>query len=104
MPQTANQPPFAELIPDETGDYTLTVFLTFDRQDDRQDGRPSLFGQYCVEAGRESGHWYLRVSPWDGTVDNDNVLTGPAVVDLSEQTGGTDPLTALRALLAGGSA
>jgi hypothetical protein len=45
----------------------------------------------------------LRVSPWNGRLEED-VLTGPPVVDLREQTEGPDPLALLRALLTGGGA
>ncbi len=108
---TATVPPFADLIPDATGDYTMTIWVDFDRQDDRRDDdgrfRPEnlapFLGSYCVEAGREGGAWRLRVSRWRGR-NEDGAIKDPPLVDLSDQTAGTDPLTALWLLLSGGSA
>ena len=107
---TATVPPFGDLVPDEGGDYTLTVWLRFDRQDDRRDGDEHFapdnlapfIGSYCLEAACDDGAWRLRVSPWTGDYRDDN--QGPPLVDLRDQAGGTDPLTALWMLLTGGSA
>jgi len=101
--------PFAELAVPDTGDYTVTCFISIDRQDERRgpdghfvpDQGPPFYGAFCVEAGRESGVWSLRVSPWSGEFESDNVLTGPPVVYLTDQTDGPDPLALLRALLTG---
>ncbi len=104
--------PFADLIPDETGDYTLTIFLGFNRNDDRRDAgghfvvspdhyRGSMAGNYCIEAGRRGGAWRLRVSPWTGEFGDDGDILGEPIVDLRDQTDGTDPLTALYQLLTG---
>ena len=111
MHQSATDP-FAALIPDAAGDYTLTIDLTVNREDDRRgpdghwapDRRESFDGRYAVAAGREAGRWYLVVTPTDLDADGDVVNTGPAVVDLRDQTDGTDPLTHLRALLTGATA
>ncbi len=107
---TTTVPPFADLIPDAAGDYTLTVWIDFDRQDDRRrgdgpfapDNLAPLFGAYCVEAGREDGAWRLRVSRWRGHTE-DGEIKDPPRVDLRDQTTGVDPLTALWLLLSGGS-
>jgi hypothetical protein len=98
---------FPGLADHDGGDYTLTVFLSIDRQDDRcdADGRlnpetmPSFRDDYCIEASREDGVWRLRVLPWTGR-HHEN-MTGPAVVDLTDQRKGLDPLGLLRALLSG---
>jgi hypothetical protein len=108
---TATVPPFADLVPDASGDYTLTVWIDFDRQDDRHggdglfapDNLAPFIGSYCVEAGRDDGAWRLRVSRWRGH-DEDGALKDPPLVDLRDQTTGTDPLRALWLLLSGGSA
>jgi hypothetical protein len=56
---------------------------------------------YCIEAGRNHGAWSLRVSPWNGEMEGDDVLTGPPLVALRDQIEGADPLARLRALLTG---
>ena len=107
---TSTVPPFADLIPDATGDYTLSIWIDFDRQDDRRgddrrflpDNLAPFIGSYCVEAGRDDGAWQLRVSRWRGH-DEDGALKDSPLVDLRDQTAGTDPLTALWLLLSGGS-
>jgi hypothetical protein len=66
-------------------------------------GGPAETRDYSIDAGRVDGAWSLRVSPWNGRLEED-VLTGPPVVDLREQTEGPDPLALLRALLTGGGA
>ena len=107
---TATVPPLADLIPDEAGDYTLTVWLRFDRQDDRRspdglflpDNLAPFVGAYIVEAGREQGAWRLRVSRWWGDDAAGDDIKAPFVVDLTDQTQGKDPLTALWLLLTGG--
>ncbi len=109
---TATVPTFADLIPDAAGDYTATIWVDFDRQDDRRggdglfapDNLAPLFGNYCVEAGREDGAWRLRVSRyWGFDTEDGDTIKDPPIVNLRGQTTGTDPLTALWALLSGGS-
>ena len=65
---------------------------------------PPFYGEYCIEAGRSRGAWSLRVSPWTGSLTDDDVLSGPQVVDLRDQTDGPAPLSLLRALLSGQAA
>lgn len=93
------------------GDYTLTVYLSIDRQDDRHDAdgmfrlenHPPFFRRFCIEAGRKDGAWRLRVLPWDGD-HHDDMLGEPPVLELSDQREGEDPLMLLRALLSVGGA
>src|SRR3712207_917812 len=97
--------PLPELDDDDDGGYDLTVFLTVSL--DRYPGgivdaamQPTP-RDYCVETGRMDGRWHLRVSPWSGSLQGDDVRTGPPVVDLRDQHDGRDPLTALIGLLSG---
>ena len=101
---TTNQPtaPFPELAAAGDDGYDLSVWLTFtlnrypagvvaaESVEDRQ---------LCIEAGRSDGRWQLRVSPWTGSLPDEDVLAEPPIVDLRDQTEGPDPLTLLRALL-----
>jgi hypothetical protein len=109
MTMTTNQTtaPFPELEAAGDGTYDLCVWLTFNCV--RYADSATLAGsdemrEYCIESGRSRGGWHLRVSPWNGSLTDDDVLTGPPVVDLRDQTEGPDPLTLLRALLTGESA
>jgi hypothetical protein len=109
MTMTTNQTtaPFPELEAAGDGTYDLCVWLTFNCV--RYAGSATLAGsdemrEYCIESGRSRGGWHLRVSPWNGSLTDDDVLTGPPVVDLRDQTEGPDPLALLRALLTGESA
>jgi hypothetical protein len=99
--------PFPEIEDAGDGTCDLCVWLTFNCV--RYAGSATLAGwdamvEYCIESGRGPGGWHLRVSPWNGSLTDDDVLTGPPVVDLRDQTEGPDPLTLLRALLTGESA
>jgi hypothetical protein len=58
--------------------------------------------EYCVEASRMDGAWHLRLSPWNGNLAGDDVLTGPPLIELENQTAGPDPLRLLQGLLSGG--
>jgi hypothetical protein len=102
----ATSTPFPEL--EDAGDiYDLCVFLTVILSRDPGDGvadAPGKIREYCIESGRNRGAWHLRVSPWNGSLTDDDVLTGPPVVDRRDQTEGPDPLALLRALLTGESA
>jgi len=87
--------------------YDLSVWLTFtlNRYPAGDIGAESIEErQLCIEAGRNHGAWSLRVSPWTGSLTDDDLLAGPPVVDLRGQVEGPDPLTLLRALLTGGRA
>ncbi len=107
---TTTVPPFADLIPDDTGDSCLSVWVEFDRQDDHRgpggrflpDNLAPCIGAYIVNAGREDGAWRLRVSRWRGDEEDGTNITNPPIVNLQNQTEGTDPLTALWLLLSGG--
>jgi hypothetical protein len=107
---TTNQPtaPFPELADQGSTDvYDLTAFLTVNvaRPPSGAGTDPSNeTREYCIESGRTRGAWHLRVSPWSGSMTDDDVLTGPPMVDLRGQTAGSDPLALLRALLTGGGA
>jgi hypothetical protein len=100
MDAAAPFPEFADL----DGAYDLSVWLTFNLV--RYPSGvvvdvPDETREYCMEAGRHHGAWHLRVSPWTGSLTDDDVLAGPPVVDLRDQSEGPDPLTLLRALLSG---
>jgi hypothetical protein len=100
--------PFPELADQDDDDtYDLCVWLTFNLV--RYPGGVGVdvldeTREYCIESGPNRGAWRLRVSPWNGSLTDDDVLTGPPVVDLAGQTVGPDPLSLLRALLMGGNA
>jgi hypothetical protein len=103
---TTNQTiaPFAELNVAGDDAYDLSVFLTFILTPYPAGGVADVLDEtreLCIEASRNHGAWSLRVSPWNGNLEDDDVLTGPPVVDVREQTDGPDPLTLLRALLSG---
>jgi hypothetical protein len=114
MPTDQTTAPFPELA--ATGDtYDLCVWLTF-----TLNRFPAGVGgsaepipvatelveerQLCIESGGTRGAWHLRVSPWSGSLTDDDVLTGPPIVALDDQRDGPDPLTLLRALLTGATA
>jgi hypothetical protein len=107
---TTNQTaaPFPELEAAGDGTDDLCFWLTFNCV--HYAGGAELAGsdemrEYCIESARSrGGAWHLRVSPWNGSLTDDDVLTGPPVVDLRDQTAGPDPLALLRALLTGESA
>jgi hypothetical protein len=106
---TTNQTvaPFPELAAGGNDAYDLSVWLTFtlSRYPAGVIAAESVEErQLCIEAGRSNGAWSLRVSPWTGSLSDDDVLAGPPVVDLRRQSEGPDPLSLLQALLAGGSA
>ena len=96
--------PLAELDAHDD-DYDLTIWLTVGL--DRYSGGavaagiPTTIGAYCLEADRMAGAWQLRLRPWNGSLQGDDGLTGPPLVELKTQTTGPDPLTLLQALLAG---
>jgi hypothetical protein len=108
MPTNQTTAPFPELAAgddDDTDD--LCVFLTVLLNRYPGDGGADMANEmreYCIESGRTRGAWHLRVSPWNGSMTDDDVLTGPPMVDLRGQTAGSDPLALLRALLTGGGA
>jgi hypothetical protein len=107
MPTEQTVTPFAEFDVEGDDAYDLSVFLTvtLNRYPAGVIGAESVEErQLCIEAGRNHGAWSLRVSPWTGSLTDDDVLAGPPLVDLSDQVGGLDPLSLLRALLTGGSA
>ena len=93
----------AELVARDHDGYDLTVFLNVDvvryPGDIVNADAQSTSRDYCIEAGCRHGAWNLRLSPWNGSMDGD--VTGPPLVDLKNQTAGPDPLTLLRALVAG---
>ena len=95
----------AELVASGNDGYDLTVFLSVDvvryPGDIVDADMQSTSRDYCIEAGCMHCAWSLRLSPWNGSLEGDDVLTGPPLVDLKDQTTGPDPLTLLRALLAG---
>ena len=100
---------FPELADLDGGDYTLSIDISIDRQDDRRsldglflpDGQAPFYGAYEIAAGRRDGRWYLMVSPTTTDEVGDIQTAGPPVVDLRDQTEGPDPLALLRALLTG---
>jgi hypothetical protein len=99
--------PFPELEDTGDGTYDLCVWLTVNvaRPPSGAGTDPSNeTRQFCIESSRSRGGWHLRVSPWNGSLTDDDVLTGPPVVDRRDQTEGPDPLTLLRTLLTGESA
>jgi hypothetical protein len=99
--------PFPELDDAGDGTYDLCVFLTVILSRYPGNGvadAPGEIREYCIESGRSRSGWHLRVSPWNGSLTDDDVLTGPPVVDRRDQTEGPDPLTLLRTLLTGESA
>ena len=103
MPTDQTTAPFGELT-DLDDTYDLCIWMTFNLV--RYAGGAVVAGsdemrEYCIESGRNNGAWHLRVSPWNGSLTDDDVLTGPPVVDLRSQTEGPDPLSLLRALLTG---
>jgi hypothetical protein len=95
--------PLAELASD-AGDYDLSIWLSvnLDRypQGIAGDVPPTVSRDFVLEACRSDGAWNLRVSPWDGSIEDGDV-SGPPVVELRDQTAGADPFTLLRALLSG---
>ena len=109
MTKNQTTSPFRELADLDGGDYTLSIDISIDRQDDRlgPDGHWALdrqepfYGTYEIAAGRRDGRWYLMVSPTTTDEVGDIQTAGPPVVDLRDQTEGPDPLALLRALLTG---
>ena len=95
----------AELVARDHDGYDLTVFLNVDLVrypgDIVNADMRATTSDLCIEAGRTDGAWSLRVSPWSGSTEDDDVLPGPLLVDLKNQTTGPDPLTLLQALLGG---
>jgi hypothetical protein len=107
MPTDQTTAPFPELMAAGDDAYDLSVFLTaiVNRYPGGTVADVSAeTRQLCIEAGRNHGAWSLRVSPWTGSLTDDDVLAGPPLVDLRGQTEGPDPLTLLRVLLTGGTA
>jgi len=107
MPTDQTAAPFPELAAAGDDAYDLSVWMTITLN--RYPGGtmvdvPAETREYCIEAGRSHGAWSLRVSPWTGSMTDDDVLAGPPIVDLRDQTAGPDPLALLRALLSGGRA
>ena len=99
--------PFPELAAGGNDAYDLSVWLTFtvNHYPGSAVANQSVEErQLCIEAGRSDGAWHLRVSPWTGSLTDDDVLAGPPAVDLHHQSEEPDPLALLRALLSGGSA
>jgi hypothetical protein len=99
--------PFPELEASSDDTYDLCVWLTFNVVRYPSGAVADIVNEtreYCIESGRNRGAWSLRVSPWNGSLTDDDVLAGPPVVDLRGQTDGPDPLALLRALLTGGRA
>jgi hypothetical protein len=98
--------PFPELEAEGSDAYDLCVWLTFTVNHYPGgvgvDAPPAETREYCIESGRSRGTWSLRVSPWTGSMTDDDV-TGPPLVELRRQTEGPDPLSLLRALLTGGA-
>jgi hypothetical protein len=106
---TSNQAasPFAELDARDVDSYDLTVWLSANVCSYPNGFIPDMHAttrDFCIEASRKDGAWSLCVSPWNGSLEGDDVLTGPSLLELRGQTTGTDPLTLLRALLSGQSA
>jgi hypothetical protein len=109
MTMTTNQTtaPFPELEAAGDDAYDLCVWLTVNCV--RYPGgvvadMVNETRELCVESGRNRGAWSLRVSPWTGSMTDDDVCLDPTLVNLRDQTDGPDPLALLRALLTGGSA
>jgi hypothetical protein len=96
--------PFAEFVAgDDSYDLSAWIHVTVNRYPGGVVAREQAVSRdYCIEAaGHTDGTWSLRVSPWNGEMEGDDVLTGPPLVELRDQTSGTDPLALLRALLSG---
>jgi hypothetical protein len=100
---TGASSPFPELA-DPPGDYELSIWIHFayDRYDRDATGQwpPVITGDYVQACGRENGRWRLTSCPNFGEHDEEDIL-GTPVANLSDQARGLQPLTMLRALLAG---
>src|SRR4051812_32546512 len=96
MPTDQTTVPFPELQAAGDDAYDLNVWLTvtLNRYPGGAvvDDELVVDNQLCVEASRNRGAWTLRVSPWNGSMTDDDVLAGPPLVDLRGQTNGADPL------------
>jgi hypothetical protein len=104
MPTEQPAAPFPKFEIEADDAYDLNVWMTviLNRYPAGVIGAESIEErQLCIEAGRSNGAWSLRVSPWTGSLTDDDVLAGPPAVDLRRQTEGPDPLAVLRALLTG---
>jgi hypothetical protein len=97
---TGASSPLPELA-DPAGDYELSVWVHFAYDRDGAGHRPLVAtGDYVLECGRKGGHWQLTTSPLLGHDDNGDLI-GEPVVNVRGQVKGLQPLTTLRALLAG---